>query len=64
MAPWSGAGALTDPNQTSAAREIRRDLIRPYSAILSADLIERENDYVVHADLPGVEDLEIEIVGR
>ena len=53
-----------DPNQTGAAREIRRDLIRPYSPILSADLIESDSDYHVHADLPGVEDLNIEIVGR
>lgn len=55
---------MIDPNQTMAAREIRRDLLRPYSPILSADLIESDTDYHVHADLPGVEDLNIEIVGR
>jgi HSP20 family protein len=64
MQPWSGGQQLVDPNQTGAAREIRRDLIRPYSPILSADLIESDTDYHVHADLPGVEDLTIEIVGR
>ena len=31
MTPWQQqGGALVDPNQTGAAREIRRDLIRPY----------------------------------
>lgn len=62
--PRSSSLALTDPNQTSAAREIRRDLIRPYAPLLSADLIESDTDYHVHADLPGVEDLSIELQGR
>jgi hypothetical protein len=31
MTPYQQqGGALVDPNQTAAAREIRRDLIRPY----------------------------------
>lgn len=65
MTPWGTTnGAMTDPNQTQAAREIRRDLIKPYAPILSADLIESNKDYHVYVDLPGVEDLSIEVQGR
>lgn len=56
--------AMADPNQTVAAQEIRRDLIRPYAPILTCDLIEGPSDYHVHVDLPGVEDLTTEVIGR
>lgn len=37
---------------------------RPLAPILTADLIESENNYSIHADLPGVEDLDISISDR
>ena len=58
MQPWQ-------PNLLQkSARTLKRELIIPYSTLLSADLIESPSDYHVHADLPGVEDLNIEIVAN
>jgi HSP20 family molecular chaperone IbpA len=35
--------------------------MKPYTSILSADLIEQDGKYYVNADLPGVDDLEISV---
>lgn len=35
------------------------EAMKPLSSLMSADLIEREEDYQLHVDMPGVENLEI-----
>mmetsp|Transcript_55005 Transcript_55005/g.112379 ORF Transcript_55005/g.112379 Transcript_55005/m.112379 type:complete len:162 (+) Transcript_55005:66-551(+) len=57
---------LNDPRFEGTVSDTRREMNRELtqmSPLLNADLIEREGDYVVHADLPGVdpEDLDISI---
>jgi HSP20 family molecular chaperone IbpA len=37
-------------------------LLNPLSSILAADLIEREHDYQVHVDLPGVRPEDVEVM--
>lgn len=45
-------------------RQFRNEITKPLAPLMSADLIESENDYHVHVDLPGVEDLDISIKDR
>jgi HSP20 family protein len=42
-----------------SSRQQQNELMKPLSPLLSADLIESDTDFSLHADLPGVEDLDI-----
>jgi len=46
------------PTSQSLTR-LRNEATQPLTPLMSADLIESENDYHLHVDLPGVENLEI-----
>ena len=50
-----GAPTLLDAN------ERQYDLMQPYTSILSADLVEGDDKYFVSIDLPGVEDVNVEV---
>lgn len=39
--------------------QLRNEAVRPLAPLMTADLIESENDFHVHVDLPGVENLDI-----
>jgi HSP20 family protein len=63
MMPYmGGGGAMTSfmPSGTqNRLQELRQEAIRPLAPLMSADLIESENDFHVHVDLPGVENIDI-----
>jgi len=49
-----------NPSSLSRAN-LRNGVMAPLSPLLSVDLIEAENEYRIHADLPGVEGLDLEM---
>ena len=61
MTPFSGMGPLSSfiPAQQNRLQELRQEAVRPLAPLMSADLIESENDFHVHVDLPGVENIDI-----
>ena len=49
---------------TAFSPRFRNEISKPLAPLMSADLIESDSDYHVHADLPGVEDLDVTIRDR
>lgn len=45
-------------------QRFQHEISKPLAPLMTADLIESPNDYTVHVDLPGVEDLDISIRDR
>ena len=63
---FGGGDMMGFPRELSAdLRRVNRQ-IEPFSPILSCDIVERDTDFVVNVDLPGVKtsDLEVEVVGN
>lgn len=60
MMPFMGGGAMSNfiPQQNRLT-ELRQEAVRPLAPLMSADLIESENDFHVHVDLPGAENIDI-----
>lgn len=44
---------------TQSLSRLRNEATQPLTPLMSADLVESENDFHLHVDLPGVENLEI-----
>lgn len=57
---------LMDPSGYGfgVGRNLRNDAIQPLAPLMSADLIEKENEFQIHVDIPGVENLEISTEGN
>jgi HSP20 family protein len=50
---------FAQPRQELA--RLRNEAVQPLAPLMSADLIESENDFHVHVDLPGAENLDISV---
>ena len=50
---------LTQPSRFN--RGFRREISKPLAPLMAADLIETDTDFHIHADLPGVENLDISV---
>ena len=69
---WDDDWAVMDPlfstllHQSSAAEARANRNVNSLAPLLTADLIESEGDFHIHADLPGVnaEDLEVSLDGK
>lgn len=59
LVPWSDYSVGTERRGELA--RLRNEAVQPLTPLMSADLIESENDFHVHVDLPGVENLEISV---
>lgn len=56
---------LADPGRlVSRVGGVSNEVVQPLAPLMSADLIEQENDYQIHVDIPGVENLEITTEGN
>lgn len=47
-----------------SSERVRNEAFQPLAPLLSADLIEKENEFQFHIDIPGVENLEITAEGN
>jgi HSP20 family molecular chaperone IbpA len=57
---WSNELSLFPQPRQELAR-LRHEAVQPLAPLMSADLIESENEYKVHVDLPGAENLDISV---
>jgi HSP20 family protein len=53
---------IVDPYAYSG--RVRSEAFQPLAPLMSADLIEKENEFQFHVDIPGVENLEITTEGN
>ena len=58
MSNMSPMEMMTSLNN-QARMKLRNEIVQPLSSLMSADLVESPTDFHIHADLPGVEDIEI-----
>lgn len=59
MTPFMGAMSNVIPYQQNRLKSLRQEAVGPLTPLMSADLIEAENEFHVHVDLPGVENIDI-----
>eukprot|EP01039_Chlorochromonas_danica_P011065 gene11065-12324_t len=59
LVPWSDYSVGTQRRGELA--RLRNEAVQPLAPLMSADLIESDNDFHVHIDLPGAENLEMSV---
>lgn len=47
------------PASSRSLVNLRNEAVQPLAPLMSADLIESENDFHIHIDIPGVENLQV-----
>lgn len=61
VAPWVDYPTAPTLWRNNRNAMLRNEAFQPLAPLMSADLIESDTDFHIHADLPGVEDLDISI---
>jgi HSP20 family protein len=66
--PWSTwGGGVVNPysvmllNNQNRLGNLNREVVQPMTQLMSADIIESETDFHVHVDMPGVENIDVQI---